>query len=273
MLVACRPVSAGWHNVEMFGLPPVGRSSLYAYVSNCPPNLQCCRDMHVPSPLSVSYLPHEIFFETELTNSVSRIATCEFIIMVFASFLECARDEPCARWISASRTRARGTQVVLFPLLQRVLRLVNGKTFHRLIEIFSFDLVHNVLEFKRSQEVHWSDLSRFQWCPYSFSEGVLDAIKPFTVLAGKRGVDAEAVSSETLPEVPVLWLSDQMNFHLRTAEVLVSHHRGEISLPGAIIPGVPDSFDYYVDVESEANWNIADLNVSDQPLDHTILNP
>lgn len=50
----------------------------------------------------------------------------------------------------------------------------------------------------------------------------------------------------------------------------MSHHRREVFLTGAISTGVPDSPDCYVDVDSEADWNLTDLNASDQPLDHTL---
>lgn len=51
----------------------------------------------------------------------------------------------------------------------------------------------------------------------------------------------------------------------------VSHHRGEFLLLGAISPGVHSSPDYYVNVDGEADWNLADVNPSDEPLDHTVL--
>lgn len=65
-------------------------------------------------------------------------------------------------------------------------------------------------------------------------------------------------------------MSDQY-LDRRDADVAVSHHLGDVLSPGANGPGVPDSLDYYEDVDGEANLNLAGLNASDEPLHHTFL--
>lgn len=66
-----------------------------------------------------------------------------------------------------------------------------------------------LLPFKRSQKVDLSDSSCLQWFPYALAEGVVDVVKPFTVLGRERGENGEAVLSETLLEVRAVWLSNQ----------------------------------------------------------------
>lgn len=51
----------------------------------------------------------------------------------------------------------------------------------------------------------------------------------------------------------------------------MSHSRREVSSFGAISPSVPDSLDHCVNADGEADQNLADLNASCQPLDHTAL--
>lgn len=91
-----------------------------------------------------------------------------------------------------------------------------------------------------------------QWLPYAFAKGVVDVVNPFTVPGRKREVNGEAILSETLPKARVVRLSTQY-FYRRDAEVAVSHHCVEVLSPGAISPGEPDSPDYYVDADGEAD--------------------
>lgn len=70
--IARRPVFVGWHNIKMFVAPLVGPSFLYASVLDCWSNLECRRDMHLPSTPLLTYLSHEIFVAMELTEAVWR---------------------------------------------------------------------------------------------------------------------------------------------------------------------------------------------------------
>lgn len=51
----------------------------------------------------------------------------------------------------------------------------------------------------------------------------------------------------------------------------MSRHRGEVLSLGVNSPGVPESPDYYVDVDGKASGNAADFIASDQLFDHTVL--
>lgn len=152
--------------------------------------------MHVSSPPLLAYLSDKIVVAAELTKSVLRIAIFEFSRKVLAFFLACASDEPCARCTSSSRIRARDAHGVFFSLPPRVLRVVNDKSFYRLLRDFSFELVHTLLVFRHSQKVDWSHSSRLRWLSYAFAKVVVAAIKPFTVIGQKGGVDGEEVSLE-----------------------------------------------------------------------------
>lgn len=82
------------HSVVLVAVPLVGRSSLYAYVPDWWSDLECLRDMHIPSPPLLAYLADNIVFESELTEAEWQIATCFISIMVLASFLAGPRNGP-----------------------------------------------------------------------------------------------------------------------------------------------------------------------------------
>lgn len=129
----------------MFAVPRAGRSLQYAYVPDCWSDVKFRRHVNVPFQLSLAFLSHTIVFETELTEAVWQIATCELSTMGLATVFPCARDGLCVRWTSDSRIGARGAQGVLSPLPSRVLRVVNDKTFLRLDDGFSFDMGRDLL--------------------------------------------------------------------------------------------------------------------------------
>lgn len=57
-----------------------------------------------------------------------------------------------------------------------------------------------------------------------------------------------------------------------TLESAVARYRGEATSPQENDLGAPATFlDYYFNVDSEAEWDLADSNMADEPLKHTVL--
>lgn len=81
----------------------------------------------------------------------------------------------------------------------------------------------------------------------------------------------EALSSENLPEVSVtFWCKDYFSYRHVVSEV-TRHPYGVTSPRASDSTALDASPDYYVNVDGEADGNLEDLNVVDDPLEHTVL--
>lgn len=144
-------------------------------------------------PACFGVFSHEIVVGTDLGKAISRIAVCEFSVVLVASFVKCARDGPSSFWASNARSCSWGARGVLFLLLRPALCLVDNDTFMKLFKNPSFDLEHAPLVFSRSQEATRSESFCLGWLPYASVEGAEEQYESFEVLSRKRGTDGDFI--------------------------------------------------------------------------------
>lgn len=109
------------------------------------------------------------------------------------------------------------------------------------------------------------------WFPYSVTEGAVEQVETFTVLSQERGTAGEFLLSETLQEVVATRLLKR-HFCNREPVSAVARHRGEVPLPQANDSGAhATSPAYYVDMNGEVDWDLADLNAADALLERSVL--
>lgn len=128
----------------------------------------------------------------------------------------------------------------------------------KLFDILPFDLTHELLAFKRTQNFDWFESSCVLCFPHSFTEGIAGRVEAFTALGLKQGTGGELLRSETFPEDIVPWLLEHY-FRYCDAESAIAHYRGNNPSLQANVPRASGtSSDYYTDVNSEAGLNRTD---------------
>lgn len=133
----------------------------------------------------LAYFSYYIVAGTDLCQAIGQFAVCEFIALNVTSFLPCAYDGLCSRWVVDARNRRRGARGVLFLLISRVLRLVDHEDITELFDDSSFGLRHVLHAFRRTQEVDWSESCVGSFL-YSFPEGAAERAEAFTMLGQKE---------------------------------------------------------------------------------------
>lgn len=169
----------------MFEVLLSGRRLLYALVPEWWSSYECRCELNVPSPAVLANFSHLIVAKTDPPVATWRIAVCKFSVFVLATFMACARDGFCSRWAMDTRIRSRSASGVLFPLPNRVVRLVDDKDFMKLLEDLSLNLTHAFLPFRPSKEVDWFKSSYVGWFPYSFTKTTVERVEEFAVLCRK----------------------------------------------------------------------------------------
>lgn len=118
-----------------------------------------------------------------------RIAVFVFSVLALSSLLACARNHLGSRWGIDMKICSRSVRDVLFPLANRIVRVLIGKAFMRLLDDSSFKITDEFLAFRHTREVDLFESFCIGWFRYSLAKGTAELAETFTVIGRKRATD------------------------------------------------------------------------------------
>lgn len=174
----------------------------------------------------------------------------------------------CMGWFSFSighrcKNRTLCSGCGLFPFPNVFSRFVDEKDFRKLQDNSSLHLAHQIFVLRGSQGIDRFKSSCVGLYPYSLCKGAAEQVEAFTVLGCKGGWKSFENCNYVIVGrlLPIFWCL-----------ISCGASRDEVPSRQANDSGAPASSpDYYANVDAEAKCDFADLNATEDPVEHTVL--
>lgn len=146
---------SGWHNTELFALPPLVRSEYYFRIlANWQDEFRCCCVLTVLTAATFVYCSDVVLRDESGPPAIWYIANNEVVVIALLRFLALARDGAVGVTSIDSQISDNG-RGVLVPLPSSTRCKVHDIGFLENIRGSGFDLVTSLFAYSRSSKVDW----------------------------------------------------------------------------------------------------------------------